>query len=129
MSNSLKKRVTFFSVFLLLSVISSMGFSADDHSNGFKDFELAPGGSILISNTLATSVTVQCEIIILSSQNNSVLIKVLTGNGIINGTHLKRGQSLVQTLYHSQVVLMTASADATAQFTNLGYYVLKSTCN
>lgn len=122
------KKIGHQAVLLLLLASNSaycIGFKTVKTSN----VDLFPNKPIAMSNTTANTVTVYCEIHLVSKDHHSVLIKVLEGTGVINGSSLKKGQTMVQTVTHGQMIPIVANTKAQAQFTNLTSNIIKAICN
>ncbi len=113
---------------LFLYTITAL-ISTNVFASGIAPIEitLEPNKPVIMANINTSSITVQCELH-LTPRQHSVLVKVLKGHGLFNGTSIKQGESIVSNLYHLQVIKITASAGAQAQFTNLGTDLIKALC-
>lgn len=93
-----------------------------------KEYDFPPGEAVILTNTLATPLSTQCEMHVTTNVSHSMAITVLKGSGVINGTSIKKGESMVLTVRQMQRIPVIAVKDAQAQFTNLGSYVVKASC-
>ncbi len=93
------------------------------------NYDLPSGQVLTLVNASSKTISSVCQMTVTSNQNHSILIKVLNGYGQINGTTLSKGQTLVQTVYNTQVIPITASLGAKAEFTNLGPYKVSASCS
>lgn len=114
---------------LLLMILSYKSFGFDTRLEKVQTITLYPNRSMVITNILKTPVTVYCEISLLSKDTHSISIRALSGSGLVNGTSLKKGQSLVQNVKHKELITIIASADAQADFINLGPNMVKAICS
>ena len=117
----------FFSIAFL---VSAKGFTMNEpiKTQMLTSYELLPGKVLTLGNTLPNTITALCHMDVVSSQNHSILIKVLSGGGQINGTTVTKGQTLVQTVQNMQVIPVTANSGAKAEFTNMGPYTVIASC-
>lgn len=93
------------------------------------NYDLPSGQLLTLANTSSKTITSVCQMTVTSNQNHSILIKVLNGYGQVNGTTLSKGQTLVQTVYNTQAIPITASSGTKAEFTNLGPYKVSASCS
>lgn len=118
------------SLLIALVFISSNGFTMSETIKSliFTSYDLSPGNALMLVNTLPKTIAVQCVLTVVSSQNHSILIKAISGNGQINGTTLNKGQTMMQTIHNAQVIPITANSGAKAEFTNMGPYSVNASC-
>ncbi len=117
----------FFSIAFLVST-KGVTMNGPIERTMLTSYELLPGKALMLGNSLPNTVTALCHMNVVSSQNHSILIKVLSGSGQINGTTVAKGQTLMQTVQNMQVIPVTASSGAKAEFTNLGPYTVTAAC-
>lgn len=111
-----------------LSFILAM-FSGLVLADGPQVFELKPGVPLRLTSTLPQPLKVACEIRLVSTTAiHNVQIRVLNGTGVINGTSLKRGQSLILTVKDLQIISIVANPGSDAEFVNVGPYPIKASC-
>ncbi len=113
------------SKFLLLMAVVICCYQ---HSAFSVTYKLAPGGSLLFTNTLNRPISAYCLINAVSNVVNSISITVLRGSGVFNGTSATQGQILYQSVYNSQYIPLTASTNASARISNLGSYTIQAQC-
>ena len=125
----MNKIISYF-MFLMVILVSPNGFSMNQpiKALALTNYNLEPGKALTLVNTLPNTLTVRCLMTVVSSQNHSISIKGLSGSGQINGTSLSKGQTMVQTVQNMQVIPITASSGAKAEFTNLGPYTVTTSC-
>lgn len=116
-------------LFFIGTLISGSAFTATYQTGLPIEIDLYPGQPLSFSNVFSDAVTIQCEVRLVARENHSVLIKVLNGSGLVNGSSLKKGQTMVQSVSHLQLIPITANSGAQAQFTNLGSFVIKAICS
>jgi len=118
------------SVYLGLLTVCCLGnpvFATSHPSNLEESFTLEAGVSLRLANPLANQVTVYCTVQTIST--TAMQINAVNGTGQVNGTSLRKGQSLTLTLVNAQVIPVTASTGAEAVISNLGSYPIKVSCS
>lgn len=91
-------------------------------------YQLAAGQSLQVTNTTGSAISASCQITAVSNVINTLVIKILRGQGSINGTSFTQGQTLNEIVYNTQVIPVFASARAIAQITNNTKYTMVATC-
>ena len=118
----------FFCVFILL-MINQVFADAQNPLVTPKDYLLKPGEAIVLVNTTSAPLSAQCQIFASSTAVNTLSIQMLYGNGVFNGTSIKQGGTLFQTLRNLQVVNLSATGGAKARFANVGEYAIQAYCS
>lgn len=124
-----KKIRALFFLFALIGSYSCFSMSGIWSFLMSTSYDFPTGQLLTLVNTSSQTTTAICQMTVTSNQNHSILVKVLSGYGQINGTTLSKGQTLVQTVYNTQVIPLTASAGAKAEFINLGPYKVNASCS
>lgn len=98
------------------------------HHSFVKEYEFLPGKAVVIINTQGKAIAAQCEMHVASNVAHHISITAVQGNGVVNGTTIKKGDSMVLAVRQMQRVPVSAVKDSEAQFVNLGSFVVKATC-
>ncbi|CEG58082.1 conserved protein of unknown function [Legionella fallonii LLAP-10] len=117
-------------VFFFFLIINHNSFSMNAITKLFTStsYNFTPGQTLTLVNNTSKTITAICQVTVVTNQIHSISMKVLNGSGQINGTSLTKGQTLVQTVYNTQVIPVTANSGAKAEFTNLGPYIVSASC-
>ena len=107
----------------ILTVISTAVFSFGPTE---VEIVLLPTQPVILTNTSTTTINMLCVVHVASQQ--SILIKIMKGEGIFNGTSFKSGYTMSDSFYNGQSVSIVASKGTQAQVINLGSTVMKATC-
>lgn len=92
------------------------------------EYDLYPNKPVSIINSTTQTVKSMCSIVADSSITNTLLIRQLTGSGLVNGTTLKRGQSLFLTVNNMQTLTVIQNSKSEIEFNNIGSFVIKAFC-
>lgn len=92
-------------------------------------YKLAPGESMVVTNTFNKTISAFCFMFASTDTTNNISINMLRGSGLFNGTSLSQGQTLVQTIYNTQYVPISANQTASALITNISTYTLQAQCD
>ncbi|ARB92351.1 hypothetical protein [Legionella longbeachae] len=111
-------------LFLTLAGMSSSLFSAVLTPI---EIILEPNTPTVLSNPTSTRLAMRCEVHVASNTNN-LTIKIISGNGVFNGTTFREGDSMVWTIYNMQQVSFTANPGTKARVTYSGSYTLRAVC-
>lgn len=92
------------------------------------NIDFKPNQPVVITNTKNQSLQYMCEMRVNTSSDNTLLIKQLKGNGVVNGTTLESGRTLYLTIRQLQTMTVIAEKGASIQFTNLGTLLMRGVC-
>lgn len=90
-----------------------------------KQYLLSPNKPVSMS--IPTQMSTLCSLRM--ENTHYLLIKVLKGNAVINGSTLSQGQSTTAMVFDQKTIGIVANADATVEFTNLGRTIIQASCS
>lgn len=111
-----------------MSFCQSIAFGNPFALTATQDYDLLPGKPLRVTNASGKPYNASCEIHLSSRENHNMLIKMLTGNGEVNGNTLKKGQSLTLAIHHTEMISIIMSANSDVEYTNLGPLLVKVMC-
>lgn len=106
------------------------------HANAISDivvddpvnYDFRPSKPITMTNTKGQNVQYICEMHVNAGSDNTLLIKQLNGNSVVNGTSLEKGRTLYLTVRQLQTMTVLVKKGAVIQFTNIGTYLIRGVC-
>ncbi|WP_367606186.1 hypothetical protein [Legionella sp. W05-934-2] len=94
------------------------------------NIDFPPKQPVVIKNNKSSPVQYMCEMHVntSSASDNTLFIKQLNGDSVVNGTTLPKGHTLYLTIRPLQTLSIIANQAANIQFTNLGAYLMRGNC-
>ncbi|TAL58425.1 MAG: hypothetical protein EPN84_13050 [Legionella sp.] len=93
-----------------------------------QDYDLLPGKPLRVTIATTDALKVTCDMRMTDNYNHSLTIRMLNGYAVINGTSLKKGQSMSISIHHLQLIPIVAAPGTDVEFNNLGPTAIKALC-